>query len=345
MVRPRVRRHAPADRRQIPLQPRDEELRYFNRRTAALGRSFLEHAASGDLPSVSWIDPNFVDFDLLGPAGSNDDHPPSDVKAGQQLVLALYAALASSPTWSKTLLVITYDEHGGFFDHVPAPGEGLELRLPLVRAARPRARRLTVDPARDDLERALRPHVDHQDDPAALLPRRGRLDSEHGRPGREREPPRGPAHAPNRSSSAEAAALRPLIKLTSQWQSDELEDKLLTAKGRPPREVELNELQEGYLKAKDKLRRDGVPAGMPCRSSGRGDADLALAVRCPTSSSPSRISFVVAVPRSPSSREKTVTVFDPVRSRDRRATSRSSNRSGGHTTLASPRTGVSGGAS
>ena len=57
---------------------------------------------------------------------------------------------------------------------------------------------------------------------------------------------------------------RPLIKLTSQWQSDELEDKLLTqAKGRPPREVELNELQEGYLKAKDKLRRDGVPAGMP----------------------------------------------------------------------------------
>src|SRR5918995_5462741 len=58
--------------------------RYFNRRTAALGRSFLEHAAAGDLPSVSWIDPNFVDFDLLGPAGSNDDHPPSDVKAGQQ---------------------------------------------------------------------------------------------------------------------------------------------------------------------------------------------------------------------------------------------------------------------
>src|SRR5918995_5491827 len=63
--------------------------RYFNRRTAALGRSFLEHAAAGDLPSVSWIDPNFVDFDLLGPAGSNDDHPPSDVKAGQQRLLGL----------------------------------------------------------------------------------------------------------------------------------------------------------------------------------------------------------------------------------------------------------------
>jgi hypothetical protein len=59
-------------------------------------------------------------------------------------------------------------------------------------------------------------------------------------------------------------ALKPLIRLTSQWQSDELEEKLLTqAAGRPPRDVELNELQEGYLKAKDKVRRDGVPAGMP----------------------------------------------------------------------------------
>jgi phospholipase C len=82
--------------------------------------SFLEDAANGRLPSVSWIDPNFKDLNLYG-GDSNDDHPPSDVRDGQQLVTAVYHAIASSPQRETTLLVITYDEHGGFFDHVPPP--------------------------------------------------------------------------------------------------------------------------------------------------------------------------------------------------------------------------------
>ena len=82
--------------------------------------SFLEDAAKGTLPAVAWIDPNFKDLNLYG-GDSNDDHPPSDVHDGQLLVLSVYHALASSPLWEKTLLVITYDEHGGFFDHVPPP--------------------------------------------------------------------------------------------------------------------------------------------------------------------------------------------------------------------------------
>ena len=44
------------------------------------------------------------------------------IKDGQELVLAVYHALAASPQWEKTLLVIAYDEHGGFFDHVAPPG-------------------------------------------------------------------------------------------------------------------------------------------------------------------------------------------------------------------------------
>src|SRR5205823_4119108 len=85
------------------------------------GPSFLDDVASGDLPAVSWIDPRFKDLRILGP-DSNDDHPPSDVIAGQDLVLTLYHALVSNTDlWGKTLLVITYDEHGGFFDHVPPP--------------------------------------------------------------------------------------------------------------------------------------------------------------------------------------------------------------------------------
>ncbi len=89
------------------------------------GDTFVQRAAAGRLPSVSWIEPSFADLHtglmrIISPP-SNDDHPPADVMLGQQLVLKIYDAIASSPNWSKTMLVITYDEHGGFFDHVPPP--------------------------------------------------------------------------------------------------------------------------------------------------------------------------------------------------------------------------------
>jgi phospholipase C len=80
--------------------------------------SFLEDAARGTLPSVSWIDPNFSNFNPIG-FQPNDDHAPADIRDGQELVLAVYHALASGPQWKKTMLVIFYDEHGGFYDHVP----------------------------------------------------------------------------------------------------------------------------------------------------------------------------------------------------------------------------------
>ena len=66
--------------------------------------SFLDDAAKGELRDVSWIDPNFIDLSVLDP-NSNDDHPPSDIRAGQALVLELYEALVNSPNWEDTLLV------------------------------------------------------------------------------------------------------------------------------------------------------------------------------------------------------------------------------------------------
>jgi phospholipase C len=80
---------------------------------------FFSSARDGKLPNVSWIDPNFVDFG--GPVGSNDDHPPSDVRAGQELILRILNALVRSRLWERTLLLVVYDEHGGFFDHVEPP--------------------------------------------------------------------------------------------------------------------------------------------------------------------------------------------------------------------------------
>ncbi len=83
--------------------------------------SFLDDVAAGNLAAVTWIDPRFKDLRVLSP-DSNDDHPPSDVIAGQDLILTIYHALSSNAdTWPKTLLIVTYDEHGGFYDHVAPP--------------------------------------------------------------------------------------------------------------------------------------------------------------------------------------------------------------------------------
>ncbi len=73
---------------------------------------FFEDCAAGDLPNFAILDPGFT---------SNDDHPSHNVQLGQILIGAVYKALAESPVWAKTLLVITYDEHGGFYDHVVPP--------------------------------------------------------------------------------------------------------------------------------------------------------------------------------------------------------------------------------
>jgi phospholipase C len=103
-------------------------LRLFKQFTFTVGpiqhvSRFHDAARRGALPAVSWIDPNFT---LQGiarlPDGGNDDHPPSDVRNGQNLVARVYASLVSNAeAWKKTLLLVTYDEHGGFFDHVPPP--------------------------------------------------------------------------------------------------------------------------------------------------------------------------------------------------------------------------------
>jgi len=78
---------------------------------------FFACAKNGTLPSVSYIDPHYIEF----PPNANCDGPPADIQYGQQLVQKIVEAVVTSPNWSKTLLIITYDEHGGFYDHVPPP--------------------------------------------------------------------------------------------------------------------------------------------------------------------------------------------------------------------------------
>ncbi|MGA3983480.1 alkaline phosphatase family protein [Ralstonia nicotianae] len=79
---------------------------------------FLDDAANGKLPSYSFIEPRYF-ADLGWP---NDMHPPHDVGYGDALVAQVYNALSSSSEqWASTMLVVTFDEHGGCYDHVPPP--------------------------------------------------------------------------------------------------------------------------------------------------------------------------------------------------------------------------------
>ena len=81
---------------------------------------FARDAAAGDLPAYSFIEPRYF-TDLFLNNIPNDEHPPHNVAYGEQLIAAVYNAVRGGPRWKQTLLVITYDEHGGCFDHVPPP--------------------------------------------------------------------------------------------------------------------------------------------------------------------------------------------------------------------------------
>jgi phospholipase C len=76
--------------------------------------NFQADAAAGSLPAYSFLEPSW------GSTG-NSQHPNYDVSLGEQLIQQVYEALRGGPGWNQTLLIITYDEHGGLYDHVPPP--------------------------------------------------------------------------------------------------------------------------------------------------------------------------------------------------------------------------------
>jgi phospholipase C len=79
---------------------------------------FLIDAATGQLPAVSFLDPRFIGE---AEGTSNDDHPHADLRAGDAFLSEVFHAVATGPGWANTVFIITYDEWGGFFDHVAPP--------------------------------------------------------------------------------------------------------------------------------------------------------------------------------------------------------------------------------
>jgi phospholipase C len=95
-------------------------------RTTATKDDYLNDLRSGRLPQVSWIIPSYH--------LRYDEHPPADVGVGMALQQELIAALRASSAWQTSAYLLTYDEHGGYFDHVAPPqidAYGLGVRVPL----------------------------------------------------------------------------------------------------------------------------------------------------------------------------------------------------------------------
>ena len=99
-----------------------------DQRTLGSKGSFLNDARKGTLPQVSWLVSSF--------AHHKDEHPPADVSVGMGLQQELITAVRESPLWDSAAYLLTYDEHGGYFDHVAPPqlegdAYGLSVRVPL----------------------------------------------------------------------------------------------------------------------------------------------------------------------------------------------------------------------
>ncbi len=82
------------------------------------GTSFVDACATGTLPNVSFVDPPF-DSGVTGTSG--DDHPLSHIRLGERFIADAYHALADNGYLDDTVLIITFDEWGGFYDHVAPP--------------------------------------------------------------------------------------------------------------------------------------------------------------------------------------------------------------------------------
>ena len=73
---------------------------------------FFTDAAAGTLPAFSFLDPNY---------GAQSQENPQNIVVGEALIASVVHAIGASPLWLSTLFVLMYDEHGGYYDHVPPP--------------------------------------------------------------------------------------------------------------------------------------------------------------------------------------------------------------------------------
>ncbi len=87
---------------------------------------YYSDLADGTLPNVAFVDPS-------GSGGAkveNDEHPPADIQIGQKFAADVINGLMASPVWATSAMFFAYDEHGGYYDHVPPPAAPIPDAIP-----------------------------------------------------------------------------------------------------------------------------------------------------------------------------------------------------------------------
>ncbi len=97
---------------------RPQYLNPFATRFRAMA-GFAADVAGGDLPPYTFIEPRYDTGN--GYQNGNSMHPMNDIRRGESLLKSVYESLRNSALWPSTMLIVTFDEHGGFYDHVPPP--------------------------------------------------------------------------------------------------------------------------------------------------------------------------------------------------------------------------------
>jgi phospholipase C len=200
--------------------------------------------------------------DVGGAVGSNDDHPPSDVRAGQELVLRVFNALVRGPAWERTLLIVTYDEHGGFFDHVPPPSAEDDDPDPAFHSYGPRVPAIVVSPrVRAGVSREL---FDHTSIIKTCLTRfcrnEGKLIPDMG----------ARVNAANhlglllekkvQISAPDEGTLQMLASTLADWKADSLRAEMrVQGRAVAPDPAVLTDFQEDYIACRDAVLRSLTP--------------------------------------------------------------------------------------
>jgi phospholipase C len=86
-----------------------------------LDKHLFEDLKTGNVADFVWLQPRMTT--VGGTKLPSWQHPDASVLEGEKLIKQVYEAIRSSPVWEETLFIITYDEHGGFYDHVNPPGK------------------------------------------------------------------------------------------------------------------------------------------------------------------------------------------------------------------------------
>jgi phospholipase C len=82
---------------------------------------FFAHASAGSLPQFTYLEPAWGGGKGAFYKQGTDYHPPTHLAPGEQFLAKVYQAVRNGPQWGQTLLIVTFDEHGGTYDHVAPP--------------------------------------------------------------------------------------------------------------------------------------------------------------------------------------------------------------------------------